>query len=101
MRLGGKAFVVLSKSDFQRLEEEARRGRCDASEFGGKAIGPDLRLRRRQARLTLLQVSEVAGIRIETLSRVETCRENPTMRTVQAVLRALEVLTGKAERRTE
>ena len=81
--IGGKAFVLLPQEEFDRL-------RSAAGAFVGGEIGRGLRSRRHRLGLTLKQASARAGIRLETLSRIETGRTNPSARTVQAVLRALD-----------
>ncbi len=87
---GGTAYVVLSKTEYERLRREAERARENSSQFAGKAIGPDLRARRLQARLRSTDVARLAGIRVETLSRIENGRTNPTVATVQSILAALD-----------
>lgn len=91
VEIGGQTFVLLPKGDYKRLREDADRGREDATRFVEKSIGPDLRIRRRNAGLTLAEVAAGAGIRMETLSRIENGRTNPTLRTVQAVWKAIDL----------
>jgi DNA-binding XRE family transcriptional regulator len=90
LTLAGTAYVVLSRSEYDRLRREAERARENSSQFAGKAIGPDLRARRLQARLKSCDVARIAGIRVETLSRIENGRTNPTVATVQSILAALD-----------
>jgi DNA-binding XRE family transcriptional regulator len=88
--LAGTSYVILTRAEYERLRREAEHGRENASQFAGKAIGPDLRARRVQARLKSSEVARSAGIRVETLSRIENGRTNPTVSTVQAILAALD-----------
>lgn len=88
--LAGTSYVILTRAEYERLRREAEHGRENASQFAGKAIGPDLRARRLQARLKSSEVARSAGIRVETLSRIENGRTNPTVSTVQAILAALD-----------
>lgn len=81
--LGGKPYVLLPQESYERLQRAA-------GTFADGEIGSGLRVRRRRLGLTLKQASARAGIRLETLSRIETGRTNPSARTVQAVLRALD-----------
>ena len=90
LTLGGTAYVVLSRAEYERLRRDAERARENSSQFAGKAIGPDLRARRLQARLKSSDVARQAGIRVETLSRIENGRTNPTVATVQSILAALD-----------
>jgi DNA-binding XRE family transcriptional regulator len=87
--LDGKPYVLVPKAEYERLRNLAER-REDAAPFGKASLGPDLRARRHGAGLTLSQVARRAGIAIETLSRIETGRTDPSVRTVRSVLRALE-----------
>ncbi len=82
LTIRGKPYVLVAKADFDRLRE-------DAGAFGAESVGPDLRKRRHRAGLTLAEVAQRAGIRLETLSRIENSRTNPTVSTVRAILRAL------------
>jgi DNA-binding XRE family transcriptional regulator len=95
IRLAGKNYVLIPKLEYERLRRQVDGMSKQAlTPFAGGEIGPDLRDRRRKASLTLKEVARRAGIRLETLSRIETGRTNPSARTVQAVLRALEGSTG-------
>lgn len=90
IRIQGKPFVLVSKPDFDRLCRRAEGLRQDAAAVARDSVGPDLRARRHQTRRTLAQIAGRAGIREETLSRIENGRTNPTVATVRAILRALE-----------
>jgi DNA-binding XRE family transcriptional regulator len=88
--IGGKPFVLVEKARFVLLCQEAEAPRDDAYKYGKVSIGPDLRARRTRAHLTLSEVARRAGIRFETLSRIENGRTDPLVGTVQAILHALE-----------
>jgi DNA-binding XRE family transcriptional regulator len=90
LEIEGKPYVLMAQADFHRLCERADGPREDATKFGRGHVGPDLRARRIRARQTLTQVARRAGIRLETLSRIENGHTDPSVRTVQAILRALE-----------
>ena len=86
----GKPYVLVAKADFELICEKADAPRDDASRYGKGSIGPDLRARRTKAHMTLSQVARRAGIRLETLSRIENGHTDPSVGTVQAILLALE-----------
>jgi DNA-binding XRE family transcriptional regulator len=90
VRVAGKSYVLVAKADFERLRLLAEGPREDAATLARDSVGRDLRARRHQARLTLAQVAGRAGIRQETLSRIENGRTNPTVQTVRCVLMALD-----------
>jgi DNA-binding XRE family transcriptional regulator len=89
IQVAGKAYVLVPKDDFERLRLMAEGPREDASILVRDSAGPDLRARRRQAGLTLAEVAQRAGIRQETLSRIENSRTDPSVGTVRSILRAL------------
>lgn len=88
--IGGTSYVLVAKADFDRLCRQADGVPADAAPFGCGSLGPDLRARRLKSGLTLTALARRAGIRIETLSRIENGHTDPSSRTVQSLLRALE-----------
>ena len=89
VRLAGREFVILPATLYRRLERLEREPHRDAVAFAHESIGREIARRRRAAHLTQALVAARAGIRIETLSRLENGRGNPTLKTVRAILRAL------------
>jgi len=61
----------------------------DALEYSMRSIGRDLIRKRRSAGLTQATVARRAGIRAETLSRLENGHGNPTVATIRRILEAL------------
>jgi DNA-binding XRE family transcriptional regulator len=100
LKIGGKPYVLIPKADFDRICERAEEPHYDATKLGRGSVGPDLRARRKQARLTLTKVARLAGIRLETLSRIENGHTDPSVGTVQAILRALEGTAEEASARS-
>ena len=90
VEIGGKAYVIVPKSDYERLCMNSGNSGADAAALAVASVGPDLRARRHRARMTLSQVAQRARIASETLSRIENGRTNPSVATVQSILRALE-----------
>jgi transcriptional regulator with XRE-family HTH domain len=66
----------------------------NAVEYSTLSIARKIRAAREAAGLTQAQVSKRAKIRIETLSRIENASENPTVRTVSRIAKAIEQLTA-------
>lgn len=71
----------------------------DAVAYATVSIAKGLRRLRRQAGLTQAEVARRAGIRAETLSRLENGRGNPTVATVRKIVRAIERAGRQAVRR--
>ena len=63
------------------------------------SIAGELRSLRLRAGLTQAEVARRAGIRAETLSRLETGRSNPTVATVRSIVRVIERAGRHAGRR--
>lgn len=88
--VGGVLYVLVAKVEFDRLCLQADGTPVNAAPFGRGFLGPDLRARRLKTGLTLTDLARRAGIRLETLSRIENGRTDPSSRTVQSILKALE-----------
>lgn len=89
LRVGGRDYVVLPVTMYRRLSRLAREPHRDAVEYARESIGREIARRRRAACLSQAAVAARAGIRVETLSRLENGHGNPTVTTVRAILRAL------------
>ena len=89
VRVAGREFVILPATVYRRLARLAREPHPDAVAYARESIGREIARRRRAAHLSQASVAGRAGIRVETLSRLENGRGNPTLKTVRAILRAL------------
>jgi DNA-binding XRE family transcriptional regulator len=89
LQVGRRSFVLLPEREYLRLIRGAQGGLMDAVEFARASIGRDLRRKRAKTGLTLAETARKAGIRLETLSRLENGRGNPTVQTVRRILGAL------------
>jgi len=67
----------------------AGRWYAEAIAYATVSIAKDLRRQRLAAGLTQAEVARRAGIRPETLSRLEHGRGNPTVRTISRIVRAI------------
>lgn len=110
LELEGKRFVVLAETEYERLCREAReapaedelpdlpkpdkRGRFPAVEYARIALARDLIRDRKGLGLSQQQLARLAGVRQETLSRLESGKHTASARTVDKICAALE-----AERR--
>jgi DNA-binding XRE family transcriptional regulator len=87
--IAGKTFLLVSKEVFQCLSRDAALPLEELQAFGAVAIGRALRQKRLKAGLTQAELARRAGIRSETLSRLENGHGNSTLGTLEAIHRAL------------
>jgi ribosome-binding protein aMBF1 (putative translation factor) len=102
--VNGKRFVMVEESRLRRLEELARmaeselppwppadaQGHRPALEYIRASIARDIIIERRALGLSQERLAELAGLRQETLSRLESGKHSPTVRTVEKIDAALK-----------
>ncbi len=101
--INGKRCVAIEETELRRLERLAGRqspmpplppadakGNRPALEYIQVSIARDIITERRSLGLTQLQLAELAGCRQETLSRLESGKHSPTVRTVEKIDQALK-----------
>jgi DNA-binding XRE family transcriptional regulator len=110
LELGGRRYVVLSERCYDDLVAAA--GGFDATDAAGWAawdedaetLGERLAERRREAGLSQVSLARLAGIRVETLNRIEKGKTSPDFGTVRKLVLALRgartARTGTSGRRT-
>ena len=103
MIIRGKRCVAIEETELRRLEHLAGRepplpplppadakGNRPALEYIQVSIARDIVKERRALGLSQLQLAELAGLRQETVSRLESGKHSPTVRTVEKIDRALK-----------
>ena len=105
MKIEGKRCVAIEESEFRRLERLAKRaenpllprfppadakGNVPAFEYMQVSLARDIIKERRALGLSQLQLAELAGLRQETISRLESGKHSPTVRTVDKIDQALK-----------
>src|SRR5437879_5729818 len=116
LELAGKRFVVLEETEYERLCREAREappeddlpplpkpdkaGRFAAVEFARVALARDLIRDRKGLGLSQQRLAKLAGVRQETLSRLESGKHTASSRTVDKICNALDLERGRREKRT-
>jgi DNA-binding XRE family transcriptional regulator len=105
LNLAGSEFVVLERGEYERLralESSAdvadmprwpaadAEGNRPALEFVRVSIARDIIKERTALGLTQQELARLAGVRQETISRLESGRHSPTIRTVDKIDAALQ-----------
>ena len=106
VEIEGKRYVLVEETEFRRLERSKgtkrkndglpplpppdEDGNVPALEFVRATIARDILRERMALGLTQGQLAKLAGVRQETLCRLETGRHSPTVRTVEKIDRALK-----------
>jgi DNA-binding XRE family transcriptional regulator len=96
----GTRFVLIPEVELAAIEGPdfppvAEDGTCEALPFLRTSIARDLIRERRELGLTQAQLASFAGIRQETLSRLESGKHKPNVRTVERIEAALERIRRK------
>lgn len=104
LRLGGADYAIVEMEDFDRLRamarigEQSQRGESGALRRGaevsplatdGKAMARRLLSRRRHAGLSQAELARRAGVRVETLNRIERGKVTPDFSTIRKLVVAL------------
>ena len=99
LTLGGQRFVVIPEADYRELVGETwepplpepdAQGNYPAVEAARVLLARKLIRRRRAAGLTQAELARRAGVRVETLSRLEHAKHSPNVATVDKIVRTLE-----------
>jgi DNA-binding XRE family transcriptional regulator len=111
LRLGGEEYIVLRRSDYDRLARMARLsetpplprpgadGHFPAIAYGRASIARAIVRDRTRAGLTQKELAVIAGVRVETLCRIEKARNTPSTSTVAKIDHALRKVLGEDSRR--
>jgi ribosome-binding protein aMBF1 (putative translation factor) len=107
--INGKRMVLLEEGEYRRLKQKADEGEpllpepdalgnYPAREYMLVSIARSILRHRRRAGLTQVELARRAGIRAETLNRIEQGKHSPSISTVEKIERALkEAETEEAE----
>jgi ribosome-binding protein aMBF1 (putative translation factor) len=104
VEIRGKRFVMIEEAELRRLERRAGRvehplpplpsadakGNRPALDYIRASIARDIIRERRSLGLSQDRLAKMAGLRQETLSRLESGKHSPTVRTVEKIERALK-----------
>jgi ribosome-binding protein aMBF1 (putative translation factor) len=91
----GTRFVLIPEAELAAIEGPDlppidKDGTCEALPFLRASIARDIIRERRGVGLTQVQLAKLAGIRPETLSRLESGKHTPNVRTIERIEAALK-----------
>jgi DNA-binding XRE family transcriptional regulator len=106
----GKRYVLVPEAEYGKLLEMSHdrlpplppadaAGYRPALPFVDASIARDIIRERRAAGLSQQQLADAAGIRQETLSRIESGKNSPTVRTLRKIERAIAKFTSSSRRK--
>ncbi|MGH7135828.1 MAG: helix-turn-helix transcriptional regulator [Pirellulales bacterium] len=112
----GKRFVLVEAGELRRLERLARAAAADdgelpalpaadndgnrpAVEYMRASIARSIIQERRELGLTQEELARLAGVRQETICRLESAKHSPVVRTVEKIDRALKRYAAQAEKK--
>lgn len=110
LKLGGDDYVVLPRKDYERmaalaeiaelppLPEPDQKGNYPAVEYLRASIARDIIKDRTKAGLSQKELAERAGIRVETLCRIETGKHTASVPTIDKIDRALKRATAQSQK---
>jgi len=103
--LAGKRFIILPEEEYKRLRrggaavknerglpplpKPLANGNYPAVEYARASVARDIIQRRRQVGLSQAELARQAGVRVETLNRIEKAKMTPSVATVEKIERAL------------
>jgi DNA-binding XRE family transcriptional regulator len=107
LTIAGQRFVVIPENQYRQLlgknkelqlPEADAEGNYPAVESARIVLARQIIRRRRAAGLTQSALAKRAGVRVETLSRLEHGKHSPNVATVDKIVRVLERAEGKRKK---
>lgn len=105
LKLKGETYVLVERREYQRLQSLARAavesegpelpktdsdGNYPAIEYARASLARKIIRRRTASSLTQAELARRAGIRSETLNRIEKGKSTPDVTTIEKLVRALD-----------
>ncbi|HEV3418352.1 MAG TPA: helix-turn-helix transcriptional regulator [Pirellulales bacterium] len=107
--LAGQRFVILPEAVYERMRTKVGdsgepplpakdlHGNFPAIEAARVVLARKILRRRRAAGLSQIELAKRAGVRVETLNRLEHAKHSPNVTTVNKIVRALEATEAESE----
>jgi len=113
VELDGRDYVILAREEYERLlgmekvallpplPEPDAEGNYPAVEYVRASIARDVVRERAELGLTQRDLAKLAGVRVETVCRIETGKHTASTATIQKLGRALKLARGKRKSQTK
>jgi ribosome-binding protein aMBF1 (putative translation factor) len=101
--LDGKRFVILAEAEYERMTmmpPPDKAGNRPAVAAMRAVLARDIVRDREQVGWSQAELARRAGIRVETLNRIETGKHTPSVATIEKIDDALRAATKSGRRRT-
>ena len=93
VQLDGKWYVIVAEDEFRALTQTRSSGKeidtLDAINMSDQRLADRLLQRRQESGLTQKDLAQLAGIRVETLNRIEKARTTPDFKTIRKLVNAM------------
>ena len=93
VRLEGNWYVIIKEDEFRALTQTRKPKRkidaLDTMNISDQRLADRLLQRRQDAELTQKDLARLAGIRVETLNRIEKGRTTPDFKTIRKLVKAI------------
>jgi DNA-binding XRE family transcriptional regulator len=101
LQIAGKPYVLMPRAEYDRLTLLAKaeslpplpapdaRGTVPAVDYARASIARKILTRRAELGLSQRDLAKLAGVRVESLCRIETGKVTPTVATIERIDRAL------------
>lgn len=93
VRIDGNWYVIIKEDEFQALTQTRKpKGEIDALDainVSDQRLADRLLQRRQDAELTQKDLAKRAGVRVETLNRIEKGRTTPDFKTIRKLVNAI------------
>lgn len=100
LTIKNERYVVVPKREFDRLARSAGKSRLPRADLRGRRpalatldalIADDIASAREKAGLTQAELARRSGVRIETISRVETGKHSPSLATIRKLGKVIDL----------
>ncbi|HEY5312312.1 MAG TPA: helix-turn-helix transcriptional regulator [Pirellulales bacterium] len=98
-REAGRAPAAGGPDDWPELPKPDERGHVPAVEYSRVSIARDLISQRRAVGLTQQELADAAGVRQETISRIESGKHSVTVKTYDKIFAALDSARKRRHRK--